>query len=211
MSSRKSHEEVMRLEVVINTCEIKMAARAVGLEDVDILSFRSNGKQVASYIQNEISKIVQPGKFIISFKDVLICDISFIDEVIINTIDYIKSKGLNIQLLVSDADDDIKDNIHAAILLRINKERNTGNSKYLVHVLYLSKFGLELMGDIETNLEETFEIIKERKVITARELAEIIDLPINSASNRLKRLFDLRLVLRILLTDFEGKYYKYFI
>ena len=211
MSSPKFDEEVMKMETTIINFDIKVVAKVVGLQDTDILSFRPNGKLVADYIQYEVSKLAQPGKCIISFKDVLICDISFIDEVIINTIDYIKDKELNIQLLVSDADDDIEDNIHAAILLRMKKEKNYGNIKYSIHVLCLSKTGLELMGDIETNLEETFEIVKGKKEITARELTEVIDLPINSASNRLKKLYDMRLILRVMLTDIEGKYYKYFI
>ncbi|OZV10843.1 hypothetical protein CIW83_18125 [Tissierella sp. P1] len=192
---------------------LKVLSEEIGIDDTEILSFRPNGKRVSLKIQEIIMNctISAPAHYIISFKDILLCDISFIDEVLINTIQFIKSNNLDIQIILSDLCSDIRDNIYAAFLLRNKKEKIQGNTKFDVQVLEINNGIYSLIGDLESNLFETLELIKLNSPLTARDLSDILNVPINGSSNRLKRLFDSRLILREMITDEEGKYFKYFL
>jgi predicted transcriptional regulator len=68
---------------------------------------------------------------------------------------------------------------------------------------------VELIGKVEPHVRETFELLRERRTLTARDVAERWELDINAASTRLKALFDLGLALRTDVRDAHGKQYRY--
>lgn len=66
-----------------------------------------------------------------------------------------------------------------------------------------------LLGELEPNLSRTFNAFGERESLTARELADREHIGINAASNRLKRLYDLRLITRKEEISSEGRQHIY--
>ena len=66
-----------------------------------------------------------------------------------------------------------------------------------------------LLGEIEPNLSHTFDMVNQRKAMTARELADLENIGISAASNRLKRLYDLRLATRTEEVTSEGRQHRY--
>lgn len=66
-----------------------------------------------------------------------------------------------------------------------------------------------LLGELEPNLSRTFNAFCERESLTARELADREHIGINAASNRLKRLYDLRLITRKEEISSEGRQHIY--
>ena len=67
-----------------------------------------------------------------------------------------------------------------------------------------------LLGQIEPNLEETLALVSSKGALTARELADSPPgMAINTASNRLKKLFDLHLIQRIEETMETGRQHVY--
>lgn len=68
---------------------------------------------------------------------------------------------------------------------------------------------IDLLGEIEPNLSHTFKMINQRKNLTARELADLENIGISAASNRLKRLYDLRLATRTEEVTSEGRQHRY--
>lgn len=66
-----------------------------------------------------------------------------------------------------------------------------------------------LIGEIEPSLAQTFETVERVKTMTARALADLENIGISAASNRLKRLYDLRLVTRAEEVTMEGRQHRY--
>ena len=68
---------------------------------------------------------------------------------------------------------------------------------------------LEQIGHLEPSLQETLDIVHAHGKLTAPQLADMVGLAINSASNRLKRLYDQRLVRREYEISERGLQYIY--
>ena len=119
-------------------------------------------------------------------------DVSFADEVIIRIGEEIRmgkygeEQGLILQGL---GEDSIK-NLNAAVHLQ--------NLKTAFLVLKPSG-EWEYVGHLEQNLRDTLELLYAQKQLTAPSLVRQLGLAINTASTRLKRLYDLHLIKR----DFE--------
>lgn len=74
----------------------------------------------------------------------------------------------------------------------------------------IDETGHRLLGQIEPNLIRTLALVNDRKTMTARELADLeTGMAINTASNRLKKLFDLHLVQRREETIETGRQHVY--
>jgi STAS-like domain of unknown function (DUF4325)/Winged helix-turn-helix DNA-binding len=71
--------------------------------------------------------------------------------------------------------------------------KRRGNGTFF---LALQPVGLQVVGHMEPNLEEVFELLKEHKELSARDLADQLNLEINTASTRLKKLHDLGATMR---------------
>ncbi len=65
------------------------------------------------------------------------------------------------------------------------------------------------VGQLETSLRQTLDIVAVHDRLTAPQLAEMLDLEVNTASNRLKRLHDQRLIRREYEVSEKGLQYLY--
>ncbi|MBX3057642.1 MAG: winged helix-turn-helix transcriptional regulator, partial [Anaerolineae bacterium] len=105
------------------------------------------------------------------------------------------------RLLLAGLTQDSIDNINAAIRLQRLK----------LAFLAISPGGQwQVVGHLEDNLQETLTMVAQRPSLTAPELAEELDLALNSANNRLKRLYDLHIIRREYEVSEKGLLYIYY-
>lgn len=190
---------------MIKTFSIARIAQSLGLDKV--LTFRPLGKKAKEIIISEISEL-NPGAYVnLDFQNIYLSDVSFVDEVVIEVQLYIRKKD-NILLFISNLAKDVYENLEAALALR--------EHKYKQRIQILNKiddeFGLySYIGSLERNLHETFDLLKNGRHMTARDVADKFNIEINSASNRLKKLYDAGLLLRREQIDTNGKSHIYYI
>jgi hypothetical protein len=170
----------------------------------DVLTFRPIAKQMYEKVVSRLEDYISSNVIECCFEKIRSCDVSFVDEFIIGLQKLVKEKT-DVILVLTEVSEECMDNIKAALLLRNKKDKT--------QLSILNKYNDEytIIGDIEKNLLETFELVKVNTSITARTVAEHFNVEINSASNKLKKLFDARLILREEIIDEIGRQHVYFL
>lgn len=177
-------------------------AKVVHLDDT--LFYRPN----AVIMFNKATEIlggIGPGTVILcDFEGIKMCDVSFVDEFIIN-MQLTVQKMNSVMMILMNCCEDVMTNIEAALTWR-NQKSNSRTT-----LLYFSEGKYLILGKIEKSLNQTFQAIVARPgKVTARDIADMFGLPeINSASNRLKKLYDASLLCRS--ADESGWQQEYFI
>ena len=190
---------------MIKTFSIAKIAQSLGLDMV--LTFRPLGKQAKEIIISKISELSSGDSINLDFHNIVLSDVSFDDEVAIEVQLYIRKRD-NLLLFISNLAKDVYENLEAALALREHKY------KQRIQILNKTddKFGLySYIGSLEHNLHETFDLLKNGRQMTARDVADEFNIEINSASNRLKKLYDAGLLLRREQIDTNGKSHIYYI
>ncbi len=165
----------------------------------DLLT-RDLGRRAFRYFEREMKQTPEGETLILDGKDIVLFDSSFFDEAILNL--FVKLVGGeygNRFLLLCDITDDSVDNVDGAI-----KRRNLKNA-----IPIKNSDQWRFVGALEPNLEETARFLVRKKQLTARELADLLKIEINNASNRLRRLHELRLAKREELSSESGLYHRY--
>lgn len=145
---------------------------------------REPGAKVLSQCLEHLDK-VKPGTITsISFKNIKFLDFSAADEYIRKLISRITGKEYkNIFIYLTDISGTVKENIEAA--LRLNQQ---------ICILWNHPNAPELTGVMNKQLKDTWSLVNHKKTLTARELADTMNLPINTSSNRLVKLYSLGLI-----------------
>lgn len=128
-------------------------------------------------------------------------DASFADETIVRLGEEVVGGLFGDRGLVLDGltDDSIK-NLNAVIRLRGVK----------LAFLTVEATGRErVVGQLEPTLKETFDLVAQGGPLTAPRLGASLGMAVNTASNRLKRLYDLRLIRRHYEVTKKGLEYIY--
>ncbi len=187
---------------MIKELNLSQYAKKYDLEE--ILIYRPIAKKIYEDVIHDISLLSSETILKCSFQNVEMCDVSFSDGFIINLQKYVMNCE-KAMMIITDANETVQENLEAALSLR-NKQ---DHSK--ICLLFYQNNDYRIIGDLEKNLKESFELVKNLKELTARELAHRFNIEINSASNRLKKLFNLRLLLRQELIDESGRQHLYYI
>lgn len=123
-------------------------------------------------------------------------DYSCADEVMASIVDQIRAGELGeCYLLIKGATTGHCENISAAL-----KRRRLS----VISVSELHPDGWDVLGKLEPYLQQLLKLIIKRKSFTARELIEMEDIKLNTASTRLINLYKARLVYRTKVTLPEG-------
>jgi len=138
-----------------------------------------------------------------SFEGIAGCDASFADAFVIKLQKYIQ-KFNNVVLRLSNCNEFVLENLRAALLLRNEMDKAKTNILY-----YDSSY--HFLVKQEANLQAAFDYIQKQGETSARDIAEEFELEINSASNRLKKLYDTNKVFRREIKDEKGRQHIYFI
>ncbi len=162
---------------------------------------RDTGKLIREAIESKIQTEPEGTIVVLDFSNVGIIDFSCAEEVIAKMIARLMSREYGDKyLLLSNLTQNQEENIHAALqgkrLLAMSL-KGTEKPKYL--------------GVLNPYLMDTLELVLEKKSITARELADLTQVEINTASTKLLNLYKARLVLRerVSLAEGGGRQYVY--
>ncbi|MDD3228047.1 MAG: hypothetical protein PHE09_02420 [Oscillospiraceae bacterium] len=187
----------MSKSIILRTYAIKE-----GFEES--LALRPIAKSIYNQALIDIGSILPDDIIDCVFTGIEMCDVSFSDEFIVN----FQRKILEVDntlLRIIDANEYVQENIEGALALRNKKDKTKICLLLFTNGLYC------VLGDIEKNLQETFSLLNAGYQITARDVAQRFSIEINSASNRLKKLFDLRLVQRMESIDETGRQHIYYL
>ena len=163
---------------------------------------REKGEQAFPRLTAALSEVPEEGSLILQFPAGQVMDVSFADEAVIQLGQAIvDGKYGRRRLLLAGLTQDSIDNINAAIRLQRLK---------LAFLSIAPEEQWQIVGHLEDSLHETLTMVAQRPSLTAPELAEELDLALNSANNRLKRLYDLHLIRREYEVSEKGLLYIYY-
>ena len=167
--------------------------REVKINNPALLITRENGQKIYSVLQKRIEAIKESeSPIMVIFPKNQLMDVSFADEVVIRIGQEVRMSryGPGQGLILKGLGEDSIKNLDAAIKLQ--------NLKIAFLVIRTSG-EWDCIGQLEKNLRDTLNLLYEKEHLTALELVKQLGLAINTASTRLKRLYDLHLIKR----DFE--------
>lgn len=155
---------------------------------------RETGKVMREALEGRIQSEPEGTVAVLDFSNVGIIDFSCAEEVITKMMARLIQREYGDKyILLTNLTTNQEENIHAALqtkrLLALSLKR-TKKPRYL--------------GVLNPYLMDTLELILERKSITARELADLTQVEINTASTKLLNLHKARLVLRERMSLAEG-------
>ena len=189
----------------METKMISVSALAEQIELSNVLYLRPNAKTMFDNSINQYGTPLQGDVFVCDLSEIEDCSGSFVDEFIHNWIRLIR-KTENTMFVITGMSEDVYYTVSSALSLRNKLSREA------MSILSLENGAYSLIGDkIEKNMREVFDFIIKNKKVTVRMVAEEFSLELNGASNRLKKLYDSRLVMRKEQSLENGGKYEYFL
>lgn len=182
-------------------CRMATLAAELDFAEEHLFLTRERGEQAFRMLAERLQATPEGQPLVVIFPPNQLVDSSFADESIIRLAEQVADGefGDRCILLQSLTDDSIT-NIEAAISLRGLK----------LALLVAERTGeWQCIGQLESSLRETLQLVARREHLTASELADQKDLSVNAASNRLKRLYDQKLVRREHEISDKGLQYIY--
>ncbi len=178
------------VSVNVETKMLKKAPTFLINCEKNILGGRPTGdkirEQVIAQLKGNPLDTIMP----LSFEQVQFLDYSCADELICKLVRRIMIRDFSERyILISAVNDIVRENLEAA--LKERKMAVPGIDKNAQITLY---------GDISQEMKETYNFAVKREIFTARNIAEaglVPDKKINSASNRITKLYDMALVRKI--------------
>jgi DNA-binding MarR family transcriptional regulator len=162
---------------------------------------RDTGKLIREAIESQIQGEPEGTVVVLDFSKVGIIDFSCAEEVMAKMIARLMSREYGDKyLLLSNLTQNQEENIHAAL-----------QGKKLMAMSLKASAKPRYLGVLNPYLMDTLELVLEKKSITARELADLTQVEINTASTKLLNLYKARLVLRerVSLAEGGGRQYVY--
>ncbi len=178
----------------------------------EVLTSRPLGTHVLNETLKKISNVQAETVIECSFEGIEICDYSFVDEFLLN----LQLKVLawdNTILRIVDCKIDVLENIKATLLLRNDNLRKQAPNGTKINILYFHDGRYNILGPIEKGLVAAFDnVIAHPECVTVRNVAEALEISsLASIANRLKRLYDSRLICRREEVDETGRQFLYFV
>ncbi|MDP9311749.1 MAG: hypothetical protein M3R24_12855 [Chloroflexota bacterium] len=162
---------------------------------------REQGERAYGILRQELETVPVGSALVLSFPTPQLIDVSFADESVIRLGEEIVGGAFDARaiLLLGLTADSVK-NLRAVIRLRELK----------LALLAVEPTGRwQVVGHLEPTLRETLDLVAERHQLTALELSTLRPMAINTASTRLKRLYDQHLVARRFEITKKGLEYIY--
>lgn len=180
--------------------EMGKLATDLGLPDRFFVT-RDKGELAFEKLAEALHAVPEESSLILQFPPNQVMDVSFTDETIIRLgQEIVKGQYGRRRLLLEGLTQDSIDNINAAIRLQRLK---------LAFLAIMSEEQWQVVGHLEDSLQEVLEMLAKRASLTAPELAAERDIALNSANNRLKRLYDQHLIQREHEVSEKGLIYIY--
>jgi hypothetical protein len=182
----------------------------LGVKGNDLL-LRPYGEKAFPVIERELESLDPGQTLVLDFSGINVMDLSFGDETVLELALGLQNGKYGDRFLVLD-------NPGSATI--DNLEGTIARRKVKVALLVRENGSLQIIGGIdsdlpqgrepiERNLLEAWKIVRERDMVTARELADQLNLEISAASMRLHKLHDLRLLARDEEVTSSGRQHVY--
>jgi len=144
----------------------------------------------------------------VSFDQIRLMDTSFADEVF-GTLAAERSRRefRAVPFFLSHLNPTSLDNLRFALIGRAKLDDKV--NRHCVLPYMDTQGNLQLVGEKEPKLADTFELLRLAKSLTGPQVASIWKLSDNNASSRLKALYDLGLATRTELRDEQGRQFIY--
>lgn len=189
---------------------VREYAESVGLKGV--LTSREMADKMLALALNELTGLESGALIDCSFEDITICDTSFVDQFLLNL--QLKIQSLdNVLMRLCYCSTGVLENVNAALAYRNEKAKKQNQDIPRINLLLYQEETYRILGHIEKGLSQAFEVIQKASIgVTARTLVDILGIESGSnAANRLKKLYDLRLVCRLESIDETGRQFVYYI
>lgn len=159
------------------------------------------GEQAYRLLRNRLEQVPDDHGLLLTFPESQLVDASFADETIIRLGEELLScQSGNVALILQGLSEDSIKNIEAVISFRRLK---------LAFLAVGSAGDWQCIGQLDPALREVLYLLAEHDDLTAPQLAELLKLAINTASTRLKRLYDRHLAWREYESLNKGFQYHY--
>ena len=161
---------------------------------------RETGRIIRERLERELEKAEV---VYLDFSKIGIIDYSCADEIIAKLVSRLLSGEYGESFIVlTNLNPNQEENIHVALekkkLALLKQTASKKGSRTA------KGQGLEIIGFIANHLREVFDLVNERGKLTAKELADELDLELNTAATRLLNLYKKYLVTRTEETSSEG-------
>ena len=170
----------------MNQFELTRLFVLLGILGPDLL-LRSYGQRAFSTMEHALKEVPSGQALLLDFAGVSVMDTSFADETVLElALGLSQDKYGERWMVLAEPSPATIDNLEGTIARR----------KAKVALLIRKEGQMRLIGHVEPNLMEAWQLVCERSELTARELADQLGLEINTASMRLHKLYDARLLAR---------------
>lgn len=184
--------------------DVASLSNQVGLND-GVLVLRPMAKKMLEISKLEVGNLISDDILICDLQKIFDCSSSFVDEFVLAW-QRVISELKNTMLILINMNEDVQYTVEAAL-----NQRNRISNESLSLVAYTEDRFTVLGNKLEKNTLQVFELVADGAHITAREVAERFDLELNSAGNRLKKLYDAHVVMRAEQSADAGGKFEYFI
>jgi len=158
----------------------------LGIPGPDLL-LRSYGERALPTLEQALKEVPPGQALVFDFAGISVMDTSFADETVLElALGLSQDKYGDRWMVLAEPSPAAIDNLEGTIARR----------KAKVALLIRKEGQMRLIGHVEPNLLEAWQLVYEKSELTARELADQLGLEINTASTRLRKLFDARLLAR---------------
>src|SRR5713101_3746255 len=170
----------------MNRFEMTRLFAHLGIRGPDLL-LRNYGKRAFPVLEQALQEVPLGQALLLDLEGVSVMDTSFADETVLElALGLSQDKYGDRWMVLEEPSPATIDNLEGTIARR----------KAKVALLIRKEGQMRLIGHVEPNLMEAWQLVCERSELTARELADLLGLEINTASMRLHKLYDARLLAR---------------
>ena len=161
---------------------------------------RDYGQRAFQRLEQELVKVPLGRALTLDFADVAVMDTSFGDEAVIELAIGLSEDQYEDRFLVLESPNPATiDNLEGAVARRSEKVALLINEGECVRII----------GHIESNLQDAWELVRQEGKMTARQLADRLRLQITTASMRLHKLYKSRVLARYEEVTSAGRQHIY--
>ena len=162
-------------------------------------------KKMFELSQAALGGLISDDIVVCDLENIIDCSSSFVDEFLL-TWQRAICELKNTMMILTNMSEDVQYAVESAL-----NQRNRISNENFTLINYVSGHFEVLGNKLEKNTLQVFELVSDGSHISAREVAERFGLELNSAGNRLKKLYDAHAVIRIEQSADAGGKFEYYI
>ncbi len=148
---------------------------------------REQGRRIFQRIEEELRTLSEGGILLLDLRNISYATVACLIE-ILYILDMPRERGFQDKYIILKSDSRNRD-LNDCLTLALKEK---GKAVSLVD----EKGNCRVLGELTKAQRDTLEIIRDRREATSTEISKLLNIPINAASNRLKDLYDMKLVKR---------------